>query len=88
MPIISITFYMVLIRIEINKKRSRSSLSTVCERTTRATERENSRHYPVKRLEVRVSQYTQNNSVYGIEDRDQPESIYKVEYAEEASCGV
>ncbi|KAG1730543.1 uncharacterized protein EDB91DRAFT_1156941 [Suillus paluster] len=72
MPIMSIAFYMVLIRIAINK-RTRSYLSTMHGWTTDETEdSDSSRQYPSKHLEVRVSTFTQNDNAsgYGKENED------------------
>jgi hypothetical protein len=87
MPIISIAFYMVLIRIAISKK-SQSYVSTVHGETT-DTERANPRHYPMKPLEVRISQFMHNDSVppHEVDDQER-QSTCKVEYVEEASYSV
>ncbi|KAG1744857.1 hypothetical protein EDB19DRAFT_502209 [Suillus lakei] len=62
-PIISITFYMVLIRITIN---SRHYLSTAgARRTTEVMEQGNVQQYPLKPLEVHISQFTQDDSTSG-----------------------
>jgi hypothetical protein len=55
MPIISISFYMVLIRVAIN--RNHSYLSTVG--TTAGTEQGNLQKYPVEPLQVYIPIYAQ-----------------------------
>lgn len=60
MPIMSIAFYMVLIRIALNKK-NRSYLSTSISmpgRSASETEQERLRQYAMKPLQVHVSQFT------------------------------
>jgi len=61
MPIMSIAFYMVLIRIALNKK-DRSYISTtsisIPRRMTSEAEPERSRQYAMKPLQVHVSQFT------------------------------
>jgi hypothetical protein len=69
-PIISITFYMVLIRITIN---CRYYLSTASNRRTTKLEQGNVQ-YPMKPLEVHISQFTQNDhtSSYEVRNEDLP----------------
>lgn len=61
MPIMSIAFYMVLIRVALNKK-DRSYISTtsisIPRRTTSEAEQEQSRQYAMKPLRVHVSKFT------------------------------
>ncbi|KAG2053865.1 hypothetical protein BDR06DRAFT_885126 [Suillus hirtellus] len=66
MPIISITFYMVLIRIAMNKHRG--YLSTSTGRTTVRTEQSNLQDYPMTPVETRISKFTHggNTSVDGM----------------------
>ncbi|KAG0702262.1 hypothetical protein DFH29DRAFT_508952 [Suillus ampliporus] len=70
MPIMSIAFYMVLIRIAVNN-RTGNYLSTLPRRT--ASEQESSRQYPLRPLQVHVSKFTQNDDAspyrIGKEDR-------------------
>ncbi|KAG2111459.1 hypothetical protein DEU56DRAFT_905521 [Suillus clintonianus] len=77
MPIIAIAFYMVLIRLAINRK-IRSQLSTVG--VTNEMEQGNVRQYPMQSLQVHISQFTRNEdtSVFGIGTQDQP-STFKEE---------
>lgn len=60
MPIISITFYMVLIRIAMNKHRG--YLSTSTGRTTVRTEQGSSQEYPMTPVETRISKFTHSGS--------------------------
>lgn len=71
-PIISITFYMVLIRITINCRYYLSTAST--RRTTEEMEQGNVQRYPMKPLEVHISQFTQNDnaSSYKVGNEDRP----------------
>ncbi|KAG0707141.1 hypothetical protein DFH29DRAFT_797176 [Suillus ampliporus] len=89
MPIISIAFYMVIIRIAINK-RTHSYLSTIRGGVTSETARGSSRQYPMKPVQVHISQLTHNSddtSAYRtVLNQDQP--LTKAEYMEGASCGV
>ncbi|KAG1738242.1 hypothetical protein EDB19DRAFT_907456 [Suillus lakei] len=87
MPIISIAFYMVLTRIAINN-RPHSYLPAIHEGINNETARENTRDYPMKPLQVHISQFTHNYSTlgYGTENRDQ--SSTKVECIEGESCPV
>jgi hypothetical protein len=61
MPIMSIAFYMVLIRIALNKK-DRGYISTTSismpRQTASETEQERLRQYAMKPLQVHVSQFT------------------------------
>ncbi|KAG1744860.1 hypothetical protein EDB19DRAFT_1632608 [Suillus lakei] len=72
MPVISIAFYMVLLRITINRK-NHSYLSTVPRVTTDGTEQRNFQQYPMKPLQVHISQFMQDDSTSaykgGNEDR-------------------
>lgn len=70
MPIISIAFYMVLIRIAIN--RNHEYLSTI--RMITATEQGYLEQHPMKPLQVHISQFTRSDSTsaYGIETEHQP----------------
>ncbi|KAG1725532.1 hypothetical protein EDB19DRAFT_1915048 [Suillus lakei] len=63
MPIMSITFYMVLIRIAINRKNRGhlSVFSTAHRGTTDGTEQANFQQYPMKPLQVHISQFTQDD---------------------------
>ncbi|KAG2335839.1 hypothetical protein BDR05DRAFT_985300 [Suillus weaverae] len=77
MPIISIAFYMVLIRIAINRKiRSHPSIIG----TTIGTEQGNLQPYSMQPLQVHVSQFTRSDgtSTYGMGNEDQP-SVFKAE---------
>ncbi|KAG1730237.1 uncharacterized protein EDB91DRAFT_1252708 [Suillus paluster] len=73
MPIISITFYMVIIRIAINKKTTHNYISTRGGMTS-GTAGGISQQYVMKPLEVHVSQltYRDNTSAYGTVNHDQP----------------
>ncbi|KAG2136634.1 hypothetical protein DEU56DRAFT_355685 [Suillus clintonianus] len=59
-PIISITFYMVLIRITINSRHYLSTAST--RRTTERMEQGDLQQFPMKPMEVHISQFTQDDS--------------------------
>ncbi|KAG1778940.1 hypothetical protein EV702DRAFT_967251 [Suillus placidus] len=74
MPIMSIAFYMVLIRIAINRHHR---FSTIPRRTTSESEQGNSRQYPMNPLRFHVSQFTHSDgtSVYGTGTKDRS-SIY------------
>lgn len=70
MPIISIAFYMVLIRIAINRNhRYRSTVGTIVE-----TEQGDWQQYPMKPLQVHISHFTcsDSTSVHGIGNEHQP----------------
>lgn len=69
-PIISITFYMVLIRIAINRNHSYfSTVGTIVE-----MEQGDLQQYPMMPFQVHISQFTRGDSTsaYGIEDEHQP----------------
>lgn len=88
MPIISIAFYMVLIRVAISKHAHNYLSTTFHTRgTTSETVREDS--HPVKPLQVHISHFTQigDNSTHGIGNEDLP-STCKVESVKEPSCAV
>ncbi|KIK48571.1 hypothetical protein CY34DRAFT_8156 [Suillus luteus UH-Slu-Lm8-n1] len=72
LPIISITFYMVLIRITINCRYYISTAST--RRTTEEMEQGHVQRYPIRPLEVHISQFTQNDnpSSYKVGNEDRP----------------
>ncbi|KAG0702251.1 hypothetical protein DFH29DRAFT_508473 [Suillus ampliporus] len=82
MPIISIAFYMVLIRIAVNN-RTGNYLSTLPRKTT--SEQERSQQYPLRPLQVHVSKFTQNDdaSSYGIRKEDRAST-----YVEGSAKGV
>ncbi|KAG1805442.1 uncharacterized protein BJ212DRAFT_866514 [Suillus subaureus] len=65
MPIISIAFYMVLIRIAINRNRNRRCLSTVG--TIAETEQGDLQEYPMKPLQVHISRFTRSDSTSAYE---------------------
>lgn len=58
MPIMSIAFYMVLIRIALNKKNRGFSVSIPRQSASAETEQERLRQYAMKPLQVHVSQFT------------------------------
>ncbi|KAG2751868.1 hypothetical protein P692DRAFT_20799754 [Suillus brevipes Sb2] len=60
MPIISIAFYMVIIRIAIGKK-NLSHVLTVRGGSTSETDRGNLRHYALKPSQVHISEFTPND---------------------------
>lgn len=64
MPIISITFYMVLIRMAINR-RNRSHVPI-------GSDQSNLQHYP---MQVHVSQYTRSDGTYGMATEDRPSTF-------------
>lgn len=64
MPIISITFYMVLIRIAINRQNH--------SRLPSGSDQSNLQHYP---MQVHVSQYTRSDGTYGITSEDRPSTF-------------
>lgn len=80
MPIISIAFYMVIIRVAINKRTS-SYLSTVGGNS--ATTPGNSRQYPMRPLQVHVSQlaYNDDTSSYRTGSQDKPSTKVEVKEA-------
>ncbi|KAG0692686.1 hypothetical protein DFH29DRAFT_817261 [Suillus ampliporus] len=85
--IISIAFYMVLIRIAL-RKTAHDHLSVVCSVPTNERERTNPRQYPMQPLQIHISQWTQNDGTSheaGNEDRT---LRYKAESSEGASCNV
>ncbi|KAG1717302.1 hypothetical protein EDB19DRAFT_1654289, partial [Suillus lakei] len=61
-PIISITFYMVLIRLTLGKT-TPNNLPTVYSSETYERGRRNSQQYPMKPLQVHISQWTQNDGM-------------------------
>ncbi|KAG2040435.1 hypothetical protein BDR03DRAFT_857930 [Suillus americanus] len=71
-PIIAITFYMVLIRITLNFRHRPSTTTT--RRTTEDMERGNVRQYPMMPVEVHISQFTQDDSTssYKVGNKDRP----------------
>lgn len=83
MPIMSIAFYMVLIRVALNKK-DRGYISTtsisIPRRLTSEAEQEHSRQYALKPLQVHVSQFTHEDrpSTYTAESKDGAPSHYEV----------
>ncbi|KAG2144677.1 uncharacterized protein EDB93DRAFT_1241237 [Suillus bovinus] len=89
-PIISITFYMVIIRIAMGKN-PHCHILTVRHGSTTGSEndRENSRHYPLKPLQVHISQFTHKDSgsVYRNGNLDRP-STGKSGFVEGTSCDV
>ncbi|KAG2121268.1 hypothetical protein DEU56DRAFT_974687 [Suillus clintonianus] len=87
MPLISICFYMVLIRIAISRK-THCYLPTVHGGTANETERM-SRQHPMKPLQVHISQFTYSDgaSTYETGNKDRPGTC-KVECVEGASCDV
>lgn len=63
MPIMSIAFYMVLIRIALSKReRTYTSTISIPRRTTSEAEQERSRQYAMKPLQVHVSQFTHDDN--------------------------
>ncbi|KAG2029202.1 hypothetical protein BDR03DRAFT_1018752 [Suillus americanus] len=87
-PIISIVFYMVIIRIAMGRNTD-GHILTVGGGSTTETDREDLRHYPLKPLQVHISQFTHTDgtSVYGNGSQDRP-SIGKEVSVERASCNV
>ncbi|KAG1879637.1 hypothetical protein C8R48DRAFT_589240 [Suillus tomentosus] len=89
-PIISITFYMVIIRIATGKH-THSHILTVRHGSTTGSEndRGNLRHYPLMPLQVHISQFTHNDSavVYRNGNLDRP-STAKSGFVEGASCDL
>ncbi|KAG1728774.1 hypothetical protein EDB19DRAFT_1642370 [Suillus lakei] len=61
MPIISITFYMVFIRITL-RKTTRKFLPMVYSSAANERERRNLQQYPMKPLQIHISQWTHNDS--------------------------
>ncbi|KAG2356403.1 hypothetical protein BDR07DRAFT_1492016 [Suillus spraguei] len=84
MPLMSITFYMVLIRIAINRNRPFSAIP----RTTSETDQGNPSHYHMEPLQFHVSKISHNDgtSVYGTGTKDRP-SIYKANSEQENVVG-
>ncbi|KAG1831967.1 hypothetical protein DFJ58DRAFT_750415 [Suillus subalutaceus] len=84
-PIISITFYMVIIRIAMGRK-NHSHILTVGGRSTSETDRGD---HPLKPLQVHISQFTHidDTSVYRNGSQDRP-STGKEAFVEGASCTV
>ncbi|KAG2365243.1 hypothetical protein BDR07DRAFT_693777 [Suillus spraguei] len=74
-PTISTTFYMVLVRVAINRKYSYSSTIGI----TSQIEQDNSRQYHMQPLQVHIPQFTHNCNtvVYGIGDKHQPLTFTK-----------
>ncbi|KIK82384.1 hypothetical protein PAXRUDRAFT_832241 [Paxillus rubicundulus Ve08.2h10] len=66
MPIISLTFYVVIIRIAIAKSNSQGNTAPSSGRASRRGGREDDdrNQYPLKRLEVHVTQFTENEVDY------------------------
>ncbi|KAG1744620.1 uncharacterized protein EDB91DRAFT_195030 [Suillus paluster] len=88
-PIISIAFYMVLIRVAISQNTNTSSyLSAVHGEISGGMVRGDSRQYPMEPLQVHISQFTHNDgtSIHSIRNHDLP-STHKVECVEDASSG-
>ncbi|KAG1778897.1 hypothetical protein EV702DRAFT_143670 [Suillus placidus] len=73
-PVISITFYMVLIRITINSRHYLATAST--RRTTEEMEQGNVQQYPMNPLRVHISQFTLDDSTssssYKVGNEDRP----------------
>ncbi|KAG2141105.1 hypothetical protein DEU56DRAFT_283900 [Suillus clintonianus] len=71
MPIISIVFYMVMIRIAISRN---SHILTVRGGSTSETNRGNLQQYPLKPMQVHISQFTHNDgaSMYRNGNQDRP----------------
>ncbi|KAG0700782.1 hypothetical protein DFH29DRAFT_930246 [Suillus ampliporus] len=88
-PIISIAFYMVLIRVTL-KKTTRNHLSTVCGVTISETERTNAQQYPMEPLQIHISQLTYTDDAsYEAENQDRALKLTcKAGSVEGASCGV
>ncbi|KAG1753195.1 hypothetical protein EDB19DRAFT_815573 [Suillus lakei] len=70
-PIISIAFYMVIIRIAMGKK-DHSRVFTVRGGSASETDRGNLRQYPLKPLQVHISQFTHNDSAYRNGNQERP----------------
>ncbi|KAG1742638.1 uncharacterized protein EDB91DRAFT_1051674 [Suillus paluster] len=87
-PIISIAFYMVIIRIAIGKN-AQSQLVTVRGRMASETERRTLPQYPMKPLQVHISRFTQiyDASVDGTENQHQP-LTHKEESSQGGFCDV
>ncbi|KAG2141104.1 hypothetical protein DEU56DRAFT_283853 [Suillus clintonianus] len=83
-PIISIAFYTVIIRIAIGRN-NRSHVLTVRGGSTSETNRGNLQQYPLKPLQVHISQFTHKDdaSMYGNQDRP---STGKEIFVEGSSC--
>lgn len=71
-PVVSITFYMVIIRITTSCRHHLSTAST--SRTTEEMEQRNMQQYQTKSLEVHISRCTQDDSTstYKVGDEDRP----------------
>ncbi|KAG2069394.1 hypothetical protein BDR04DRAFT_1078174 [Suillus decipiens] len=84
MPIMSITFYMVLIRIAINRNRTFSTIP----RATSDTDQGNQSHYHMEPLQFHVSKISHNDStsVYGTGTKDRS-SICKANSKQENVVG-
>jgi hypothetical protein len=87
-PIISITFYMVIIRIAMGRK-NHNHILAVRGGSTSETDRGNLQHYPLKPLQVHISHFTHTDgaSVYRNGSQDRP-STGKEMFVEGASCAV
>ncbi|KAG2119414.1 hypothetical protein DEU56DRAFT_928932 [Suillus clintonianus] len=83
MPIISIAFYMVLIRVAINKNAHNLLSTTFHSGTTSETAREDSQQHPMKPLQVHISQFTQSDDTVthdvGLEDLSSTCGVVTVE---------
>ncbi|KAG0709468.1 hypothetical protein DFH29DRAFT_888715 [Suillus ampliporus] len=88
-PIISIAFYMVLIRITL-KKVTRNHLSTVYGVTISETERTNAQQYPMEPLQIHISQLTHTDSAsHGAGNQDRALKLTcNAGSMEGASCDV
>lgn len=89
MPVISIAFYMVLLRITINRT-NHSFLSSVPRVTTDGMEQGALQQYPMKPLQVHISTFAHNDSTgsaYNVGNEDQP-STCKEESVERISNNV
>lgn len=78
-PIISITFYMVIIRIAMGRQ-NRSRVLTTREGSTSETDRGDSGYYPLKPLQVHISRFTHTDSasVHRSGNLDQPSTVKEV----------
>ncbi|KAG1805522.1 uncharacterized protein BJ212DRAFT_1580734 [Suillus subaureus] len=87
-PIISITFYMVIIRIAMGRK-NHGHILTVRGGSTSETDRGNLQHYTLQPLQVHISRFTHTDgaSVYRNGRQDRP-STGKEVFVEGASCTV
>jgi hypothetical protein len=88
MPIISIAFYMVIIRIAIGKK-NLSHVLTVRGGSTSETDRGNLRHYPLRPLQVHISDFPPKDdaSMYRNGNLDRPSTGKEVS-VEGPTCDV